>query len=236
MTRTLRLLVADDDPQAAEHLAGLLRRVGPHQVDVVASAQAALDRLRAGPLDALFLDVRMPGLSGIDVLRSVNALPRRPRVVLVSGYDDHVLEAFEAAAFDYLLKPVDEVRLGRTLDRLLSEEPSQHGGRVALPAGDRTVVLPPEDIYYLQARGDGVRAVTRVGAFDVKATLAQVLRRLPASQFLRVHRSYAVNLDHIREVHPYFSGTLLLRLDDPPGTEIPVSRQAARAVKLLLHL
>jgi DNA-binding LytR/AlgR family response regulator len=228
--------VADDDPEAAEHLAGTLRRTGPHQVEIVGSAEAALDRLRQGPLDALFLDVRMPGLSGIDVLRTVNALPRRPRVVLVSGYDDHALEAFEAAAFDYLLKPVDEERLRRTLDRLLSEDPPQPPGRVALPTDDRAVLVDPEDILYLQARGDRVRAVTRAGELDVRATLAQVLRRLPPTHFLRIHRSYAVNLDHVREVHPYFSGTLLLRLDDPQGTEIPVSRQAARAVKLLLHL
>jgi DNA-binding LytR/AlgR family response regulator len=230
------VLVADDDMSARDHLAALLLEAGQDDVATVGSAEAALDRLRKGPLDVLFLDIRMPGLSGLDALRIVNALPRRPRVVLVSGFDDHALEAFEAAAFDYLLKPVDADRLRRTLDRLLSEEPPPPPSRVALPTADRTILLDPQDVLYLQAHGENARVLTRTGAVEARCTLRELLQRLPSAQFLRVHRSYAVNLDHIREVHPYFSGTLLLRLDDPQGTEIPVSRSAARLVKMLLHL
>lgn len=235
MSRRLRLLVADDDPEARGYLQALLRAAGCEDVEAVASAEAALDRLRQGPVDALFLDIRMPGLSGLDLLRSLTGLPRRPRVVLVSGFEDYALEAFEAAAFDYLLKPVDPERLRRTLDRLLEEEP-EAPSRVAVPTADHAVLVDPQDILYVQAQGETCKVVTRQGTLEARCNVAQLLRRLPSTQFLRVHRSYVVNLDAVREVHPYFSGTLLLRLDDGRGTEIPVSRSAARMLKLLLHL
>ncbi len=235
MTRKLRLLVADDDPEARRYLEELLREAGQDEVDSVDSAEAALERLRQGPVDALFLDIRMPGLSGLDLLRSLSALPRKPRVVLVSGFEDHALEAFEAAAFDYLLKPVDRTRLRKTLERLLQEEPPS-SSRVAVPTGDHAVLLDPSDILYVQAQGDTCRVVTRSGTVEASCNVGQLQRRLPPGQFVRVHRSYVVNLDCVREVHPYFSGTLLLKLDDGQGTEIPVSRSAARTLRLLLHL
>ncbi len=235
MSRPLRVLVVDDDPEARRYLVELLREEGQEEVEVADSAEATLDRLRQGPVDAVFLDVRMPGLSGLDLLRSLSGLPRRPRVVLVSGFEDHALEAFEAAAFDYLLKPVDRGRLRKTLDRLLQEEPGSTS-RVAIPTADHAVLVDPEDILYVQAQGESCRVVTRKGTVDARCTVGQLLRRLPPAQFVRVHRSFVVNLDCVREVHPYFSGTLLLKLDDERGTEIPVSRSAARTLRLLLHL
>jgi len=235
VTGRLRLLVVDDDPEARRYLQELLREEGQEAVEVADSAEAALERLRQGPIDAMFLDIRMPGLSGLDLLHSLSRLPRRPRVVLVSGFEDHALEAFEAAAFDYLLKPVDRSRLRRTLERLLQEEPAQPS-RVAVPTADHAVLLDPSDILYVQAQGDSCRVVTRHGTVEATCNVGQLQRRLPPAQFLRVHRSYLVNLDCVREVHPYFSGTLLLKLDDDRGTEIPVSRSAARALRLLLHL
>lgn len=235
MTRKLRILVADDDPQARRYLEELLREEGQEDVDSVDSAQAALERLRQGPVDALFLDVRMPGLSGLDLLRSLSGLPRKPRVVLVSGFEDYALEAFEAAAFDYLLKPVDRARLRKTLERLFQEEPLPTS-RVAIPTEDRVVLVDPSEILYVQAQGESCRVVTRGGALEARCNVGQLVRRLPPTQFLRVHRSFVVNLDCVREVYPYFSGTLLLKLDDDRGTEIPVSRTAARTLRLLLHL
>jgi DNA-binding LytR/AlgR family response regulator len=235
VTRKLRVLVVDDDPEARRYLEELLREEGQEDVEAVDSAEAALERLRQGPVDALFLDIRMPGLSGLDLLRGLSGLPRKPRVVLVSGFEDHALEAFEAAAFDYLLKPVDRSRLRKTLERLFQEEPV-HPTRVAVPTEDRVVLVDPADILYVQAQGENCRVVTRSGTLEARCPVGQLLRRLPPAQFLRVHRSFVVNLDCVREVHPYFSGTLLLKLDDDRGTEIPVSRTAARALRLLLHL
>lgn len=235
MTRKLRILVADDDPQARRYLEELLREEGQEDVDSVDSAEAALERLRQGPVDALFLDVRMPGISGLDLLRSLSGLPRKPRVVLVSGFEDYALDAFEAAAFDYLLKPVDRARLRKTLERLLQEEPVPTT-KVAVPTENHVVLVDPSEILYVQAQGESCRVVTRGGTLEARCNVGQLVRRLPPAQFLRVHRSFVVNLDCVREVHPYFSGTLLLKLDDDRGTEIPVSRTAARTLRLLLHL
>ncbi|MDR7568296.1 MAG: LytTR family DNA-binding domain-containing protein, partial [Armatimonadota bacterium] len=214
----------------------LLRVLGQDQVETAEDAYALLDRIRNSPPEVVFLDIRMPGLSGLDALRALNALPQRPRVVLVSAFDEHALEAFEAAAFDYLLKPVDPDRLRKTLERLAAEPPPGIPSRLALPTADRVVLLDPDQILYVQAQGDLVRVVTREGTYEARTTLREVARRLPPARFLRVHRSYLVNLDHVVELHPFFSGTMLLRLDDPHRTEIPVSRSAARFLKALLQL
>ncbi len=234
--RPLRILIVDDDPTARTHLECLLREMGQEQVETAESAYALLDRIRDAPPDVVFLDIRMPGLSGLDALRALNALPQRPRVVLVSAFDEHALEAFEAAAFAYLLKPVDPGRLLRTLERLMAEPPSGPPSRLALPTADRVVLLDPEQILYVQAQGDLVRVVTREGSYEVRTTLREVAQRLPPARFLRVHRSYLVNLDHVVKLYTFFSGTMLLRLDDPNRTEIPVSRSAARFLKAILQL
>jgi len=234
--RPLRILVVDDDPDARAHLVALLREAGQDQVEVALSAYEMLDRLRGGPFDAVFLDIRMPGLTGLDALRALNALPQRPRVVLVSAFDEHALEAFEAAAFDYLLKPVEPGRLRRTLERLQEEPPASPPSRLAVPTADRVVLVDPDDILYVQAHGDFARVVTREGTYEARASLRELGQRLPPHRFLRVHRSFLVNLDHVCELHPFFSGTMVLRLDDPKRTEIPVSRSAARLLKTILHL
>ncbi len=233
--RRFRILVVDDDPDARVHLVQLLRELGQDQVEEATSAYELLDRIRQSPPEVVFLDIRMPGLSGLDALRALNVLPQRPRVVLVSAFDEHALEAFEVAAFDYLLKPVDPDRLRRTLERLSSEPPT-HLSRLAIPTADRVVLLDPEEILYVQAHGDLVRVVTREGTYEARIPLREVAQRLPAARFVRVHRSYIVNLDHVAELYPFFSGTMLLRLNDPKRTEIPVSRSAARLLKTLLHL
>ncbi|MCS7172171.1 MAG: LytTR family DNA-binding domain-containing protein [Armatimonadetes bacterium] len=234
--RPFRILIVDDDPTARAHLERLLQALGQDQVETAENAYALLDRIRDSPPEVVFLDIRMPGLSGLDALRALNALPQRPRVVLVSAFDEHALEAFEAAAFDYLLKPVDPDRLRRTLERLAAEPAQGLPSRLALPTADRVVLLDPDQILYVQAQGDLIRVVTRDGTYEARTTLREVARRLPPTRFLRVHRSYLVNLDHVVELHPFFSGTMLLRLDDPHRTEIPVSRSAARFLKALLQL
>mgnify|MGYP000116422428 CR=1 FL=1 len=234
--RPFRILIVDDDPTARTHLERLLKELGQDQVETAENAYALLDRIRDSPPEVVFLDIRMPGLSGLDALRALNALPQRPRVVLVSAFDEHALEAFEAAAFDYLLKPVDPDRLRKTLERLAAEPLPGPPSRLALPTADRVVLLDPDQILYVQAQGDLIRVVTREGTYEARTTLREVARRLPPARFLRVHRSYLVNLDHVVELHPFFSGTMLLRLDDPQRTEIPVSRSAARFLKALLQL
>lgn len=239
---TLRALVADDEPLARDELAYLLRCVGLVEVvDQAASAIEALARLHEQPYDVLFLDIRMPGLSGLEAMEVVNRLPRRPHVVFVTAYDEHALAAFEVAATDYLLKPVSELRLRRAVERILAQvdappSPRTAVGKLPVEGEGHTILVRIPDVRLVHARGHSVLVRTFNAEYRSRSPLAELQKQLAPHGFLRVHRAYLVNLEHVLEVHPFFAGAYLLRLDDERHTEVPVSRAAARHVRATLGL
>jgi DNA-binding LytR/AlgR family response regulator len=167
----------------------------------------------------------------------INRMPSPPSVVFVTAYPHYAVEAFEEAAFDYLLKPVSEERLVRTLERIARrqevEAPSPTD-RLPIEVGDRVILLDVSEIRYAVARDDYAYVATYDATYRTSYTLGELHRRLGPSRFLRVHRSFLVNIDHILEIHPYFKGTLILRMDDKGRTEIPVSRREAPRFRMLL--
>ena len=234
----LRVLVVDDDPIARQELRNMLERLQVESVDEAATAVEALVQLQQRRYDLLLLDIQMPGLSGIEALKVINHMPQRPHVAFVTAFSDHTLEAFEEAAFDYLLKPIREERLRRTLERVVAMQSGTTTPPDKLPVHleDRILLLDIDEIRFAYARGDRTFVVLFDREYPVRYTLGELAQRLGRRAFLRVHRSYLVNVDHIKEVHPFFSGTLILRIDDYKNTEIPVSRSAARTLRILLGL
>ncbi len=244
-------LVADDERAGRDELTRLLREAGVSRVTAVATAAEALAELQRQPYAAVFLDIQMPGLTGMEAARVINAMPRPPRLVFVTAHADHAVEAFAQAAADYLLKPVTLERLRNTLERLgfapgnraAPAAGSSDGEAVRVPrrlaaAGrdGRVALLDPAEVRYCYAQGDSCFAVTRDAEYRVRETLTRLAARLQAEGFVRVHRSYLVNLEHVVEVHPFFGGTYLLKLNDRRGSEVPVSRQEGRKLKLLFGL
>ncbi|MFD4673958.1 LytR/AlgR family response regulator transcription factor [Lentzea sp. NPDC058450] len=259
LERSLRVLAVDDEAPALEDLTYLLRsdpRIA--HVEAVTDATKALRVLHramdAGqPLDAVFLDIRMPGLDGLDLARVLSRFAQPPPVVFVTAHQQPAVEAFELKALDYLLKPVRPERLAESVHRIVHEvwdskaaaaepaspAPVQQANSTPPEMGDE--VIPVElggvtrfirlaDIRYVEAHGDYARLHTATGSGLVRAALNGLEERWRSAGFVRIHRSHLVSLGHIDE----------LRLEDGHlsvtigGAVLPVSRRHARHLRQLL--
>ena len=238
----MRALVVDDEALVRSDLVHALARVAPDfEVREAQSAQEALALLNRLPCDVVFLDIRMPGLSGLDAVAVIDQLPRRPPVVFVTAYADHALKAFEFAALDYLLKPVTEQRLAATLKRVRAHaydktvEPSMVE-RLPVDVEGRTLLVRIDEIRYVQARGHLVTVALFDQDFRFRGSLLECSQRLEAHGVLRVHRAYLVNPRHVVELNPFLAGTYSLHVDDRKHSSIPVSRNFVPAVRAAFQL
>ena len=239
---SLRALVADDEALARDELVYMLRRVGGvGAIEQAASAVEALALLQTERYDVLFLDIRMPGVGGLEAAEIINTLPQRPKVIFVTAFDEHALAASEVAATDYLVKPVSELRLRRALARIAGRELSTAGGRrivdkLPVEGDGHTILVRIADIRMVHARGHAVLVRTFDAEYRSRTSLAELEEQLAPHSFLRVHRAYLVNPEHVIEVHPFFAGAYLLRVQDKEHSEVPVSRALAPRVRAALGL
>jgi DNA-binding LytR/AlgR family response regulator len=232
VTEALSLLAVDDERPALEDLVRMLRAsplVG--RVDRAASASEALVALGGGVgYDGLFLDVRMPGLDGLELARVLRRFERPPAVVFVSAFDDAAVDAFELAALDYIVKPVSRRRLDEAIDRVrraagatAADDADADVLPVDMLRGGGTRLLARESILYLQAHGDYVRVASDEGRYLLRARMAELEARWSGHGFARVHRGYLVNLRRAVEVRPQLNGTAVLVMSD--GAEVPIARR-----------
>lgn len=257
-TATLSAVVIDDEPLAREELKWLLNDFP--EVEVIATASnglEALELIEATEPDLVFLDVQMPGLDGVTVVRKLRerSVPL-PYFVFSTAYDQYAVEAFRLGAMDYILKPYDKARLAETIERA-KRSPARHEGdeEVSEPAGDgkakpnnphskivvrsgnRHFIVDAQEIIYATI-SDGVITIvaSQVEGISSYRTLEELQANLDSGRFWRAHRSYLVNIDRIREVVPWFKSSYQIRVDDKRGTEIPVSRVQTRRLRELLKL
>jgi DNA-binding LytR/AlgR family response regulator len=254
VTAGIRILAVDDEPRALADLARLLRELP--EVSAVQCAADGGDALRhaaGAPFDAVFLDVRMPGLDGLELARVLRRFSTPPELVFVSAHDDAAVDAFELRAIDYLRKPAARRRAAEAVSRVRAAratagEPQPAGGAhagggggggedadvVAVSAlhGGTTRLLARRDVRYASSHGDYVRIVTADGRYLLRATLAEIERRWAPHGFLRVHRQYVVNLHQAVELRPQLGGTAELAFAD--ATTVPVARR--HAAELARHL
>ncbi|HET9738316.1 MAG TPA: LytTR family DNA-binding domain-containing protein [Solirubrobacteraceae bacterium] len=228
----MRVLAVDDELPALADLVRMLEASpAVEQVESAASAAEALVALGDGEtIDAVFLDVRMPGLDGLELARVLRRFSRPPAVVFVSAFDDAAVDAFELAAVDYLVKPVSRTRLDEAIERAArrgaSPEPAApEDEMLAVDAlrGGGTRLLARSTILYLQAHGDYVRVASTEGRFLVRARLTELEERWQGHGFARVHRGFVVNLRRAVEVRPRLNGTAVLVMAD--GAEVPIARR-----------
>ncbi|MFG1944644.1 LytR/AlgR family response regulator transcription factor [Nonomuraea sp. NPDC048826] len=233
----LRVLVVDDEVPALEDLAYLLRQDGRvEQVltasDGVTALQDMVQMVATGErLDAVFLDIRMPGLDGLDLARLVGGFPSPPKLVFVTAHDECAVQAFELEAVDYLLKPVRAERLAEAVRRLevASSPPPDPGQDDVIPVelGGRTRFVPQQAVRFAEAQGDYVRLHTVDGSYLVRMSLAALERRWADAGFIRVHRSTLVSSRHVSELR-FEGGRVTLTV----GTEtLQVSRRHTRQVR-----
>lgn len=231
MTRTeWRVLVADDEPAARRGVCQLLgafpqfRIVGECRDG--AETLGALDALRP---DVLFLDVQMPGVDGFEVIRR-RTPERMPAVVFLTAYDQFAIRAFDAQAFDYLLKPVSEARFAATIKRLVRQLPLVASARdpgIVVTTTRGTSVLRPDEIDWIESADNYVRIWTGARSYLHRESMNALERRVALQGFLRAHRSALVRLGAVRALTWTPSDELVAVLET--GARIPISRRRRAA-------
>ena len=228
----MRVLAVDDELPALADLVRMLEAsAAVERVESAASAEEALVALGDGAaIDAVFLDVRMPGLGGLELARVLRRFEHPPAIVFVSAFDDAAVGAFEVAAVDYLVKPVSRRRLDEAIERAerraTTEAPAtDEDETLAVDAlrGGGTRLLPRSSVLYLQAHGDYVRVASSEGRYLLRARLSDLEERWAGHGFVRVHRGFVVNLRRAVEVRPRLNGTAVLVMTD--GAEVPIARR-----------
>lgn len=233
----LRVLAVDDEPLQLDELAYLLRR-DQGVADVVAAGDAteALRHLRDGLVDVVFLDIRMPGLDGMELARLLGRFASPPVVVFVTAHDDRAVDAFDLGAADYLLKPVRADRLAEAVRRAARARAAAGPPTRDEPITDDVIpvelagttrMLPRSSVRWVEAHGDYARLHTADANHLVRVPLSLLAERWADAGFVRIHRSYLVALRVIAELRLGSSGYVVV----VDGRELPVSRRHTRELK-----
>lgn len=231
----LRVLVVDDERPALDEIAWLLghdHRVG--DVLTTDSAAEALRVLQEESVDAVFMDIRMPGLTGLELARVLSRFKDPPPVVFVTAHDEHAVDAFELNAVDYVLKPVRDDRITEAVRRVVEARGSTTSvsgdDLIAVELGGRTRFVSRGTVQYVEAQGDYARLHTEEGSHLVRVPLTSLEEQWRDAGFVRIHRSLLVALAHVEEVR-MDSGRCTVVVG---GEELAVSRRHTRELRDLL--
>ncbi|MDD2780764.1 LytTR family DNA-binding domain-containing protein [Sulfuricurvum sp.] len=196
----MKILIVDDEPLALARLYRLLTSLDHNDITQASSAEEALELSAQKKFDLAFLDISMSGMNGIELGYALRYHHEEMRIIYQSAYDNHALAAFDVGAVDYLLKPYTVEQLERSLERISVKTPPKEL-RLITKAGETHYLLSPEDIYYVQADLSEVIFRSREGFSYYPKKISDVEKMLEPYSFLRVHRSYLVNLNKIREMN-----------------------------------
>jgi DNA-binding LytR/AlgR family response regulator len=227
--RALRVLVIDDEAPALDELAWLLRR-DPRIGEVLTcdSPTEALRMLKESEFDAVFLDIQMPGLDGIELAAVLARFKQPPATVFVTAHDQHAVDAFELDAVDYVLKPVREARLSEAVRRILATGRSgSHQDQVPVERAGVTRFVAVSEIRFVEAEGDYARLHTGSESYLVRIPLSQLEQQWAGAGFVRIHRSVLVALPYVDELR-VDGGRVAVVVG---GTELPVSRRHSRELR-----
>ncbi|HWI62906.1 MAG TPA: LytTR family DNA-binding domain-containing protein [Symbiobacteriaceae bacterium] len=252
----LKALIVDDEYPARMELRYQLESFP--DVEIIGEATNAREALRligALDYDVIFVDVQMPGMTGVEMVKQLKGRQPMPKVVFVTAFENYALPAFELRAVDYLLKPFESQRLADTVQRLREAVGAQQAdGTPAAPEAeepvrrqaalsflmaereDKQVPVPLGDVVYIFSEGYNVFAQLHGERLLVRYTLQELTERLPPEQFFRSHRSYLVNIFQVKEISPYFNGAYILKMKDKDQSEVIVSRSNVKRMKELFSM
>ncbi len=237
----MKAIIVDDERLARNELKSLL--AAHKEIEVIAecaNAQEAKEKIDSLKPDVVFLDINMPGKSGLELVEEISALPD---VVFVTAYDEHAIKAFELNAFDYLLKPVQPQRLSETLKKLAEKESSIKGDNtgpldenelVFIKDGEKCWFVKLGDVRLFESEGNYVRVYFDTNRPLILRSLNNLEARLNEKQFFRASRKHIINLKYIASVETWFNGGLMVKLKD--GKEVEISRRQAVKIKDMLSL
>ncbi|MGB7847404.1 MAG: LytTR family DNA-binding domain-containing protein [Candidatus Acidiferrum sp.] len=257
----INTIIVDDEKPAREELAFLLK--GFPDIHVLAQGKNGLDAInliKEHNPDLVFLDVQMPGLDGFGVLKKlVERKLKVPHVVFATAFDHYAVQAFDVNAVDYVLKPFDKARISRAiqkvkkeidaqtspterLEQLVSQLAAPKAGttqpaKVLVRSQQRMLLVDSRDLIFASIEGGLISIIGKdaEGTSNYR-TLEELLDTLDPDSFWRPHRSYLVNIHHIKEVVPWFKSSFMLKMNDKKQSEIPVSRQQTKRLRELFNL
>ncbi len=252
--RLIRAVIVEDEAPARSRIIRFLK--GHADVEIVGEAATGYEAIalieRTSP-NLIVLDIKLPDISGLEVL---NSLSDRPHVIFSTAFDSYAIEAFEVEAVDFLLKPYEQRRVDTALERvrvrIQSEQPPLRiedllrkisGGdsnasahRIALHDREHIVLATSGEIFYFIAEGDDVYARLRGRRLSVRRSLRELEQSMEPRRFFRANRSTLVNLDLVREIHPWFGGRFVVRFSQlEPSEQIEVSRRQAKLLSEMLN-
>lgn len=246
MTKPIRVLVVDDEELARVRIKELIADIP--DVEVAGEAEnglRAVELIRELDPDVVVLDIQMPGMDGFEV---VEALPCVPLIVFATAFDEYAIKAFEVNSVDYLLKPISRERLGEAMARarvLLADAPELDGQmsklaglirsrevrRLPVMRGKKIVLIDIDDIVWIGVEDELVFVHTTAEKYMANATMSELEGRLDPQVFFRSHRSSIVNLNHVKEIVPWFGGKYKIVVDDTPKSELVLSRARAKGLR-----
>jgi len=258
---SINAIIVDDEKPAREELAFLLKAFP--EINVLATGKNGLEAvnlIKDHNPDLVFLDVQMPGLDGFGVLQKlVERKLKVPHVVFATAFDHYAVQAFDVNAVDYVLKPFDKARLSKAIQKVKREiesatspaerleqlvnqlaapkQPSSQPAKVLIRSQQRMLLVDSSDLIYASIEGGliSIFAKDAEGTSNYR-TLEELLDALDSESFWRPHRSYLVNIHHIKEVVPWFKSSFMLKMNDKKQSEIPVSRQQTKRLRELFNL
>lgn len=257
----INTVIVDDERPARDELAFLLK--GFPDINIIAQGKNGLEAvnlIKEHNPDLVFLDVQMPGLDGFGVIKKlVERKLRVPQIVFATAFDNYAIQAFEVNAVDYVLKPFDKARVAKAIqrakklveantspvDRLetLVGQLSQPAAKPAAPvkllvkSQARMILVDAEDVIYASIQDGSITIFARdVEGESNYRTIEELAGALDEDTFWRAHRSYLVNINHIKEVVPWFKSSYMLKMNDKGASEVPVSRAQTRRLRELFKM
>ena len=235
----MRVFIVDDEAPARRELRYLLEQAeGVEVVGEASNGTEALKGISQTRPQVVFLDIQMPGLSGLELAQVLAEFPTKPLLVFATAFQEYALEAFEVEAFDYLMKPFGQERVAKTVMKAAralaatgAREPGEPCRKIPLYLGEAIIPTAPDRILFARSEEGEVVVHARDGRYRSRFTLNELEQKLAVSGFVRVHRSFLVNTNLVRQVIPWFNGSYKLIMDDREQTEIPVSRYNVKDLK-----
>ncbi|PZX47071.1 LytR/AlgR family response regulator transcription factor [Algoriphagus chordae] len=240
----IKTLIIDDEPLAASIVQEFL--AGFPQFELVAVCQNGFQGLKAiqeHKPDLIFLDVQMPKITGFEMLE---LLDEPPAVIFTTAFDEYALQAFDAMAIDYLLKPFSQERFGQAIEKFMGQQGGNEGSiqrlnelaekrnRLVVRVKNEIKIIPTHEVSFFEAEDDYIAIHTASGKFLKKMTMKSLEEALDPAKFARVHRSYLVNLNEISKIEPYERDNYMVLLRG--GDKVPVSKTGYARLRQVLGL
>lgn len=242
-----RILVVDDETPARKELIYIISSAKENiQVFEARDGEEALYIINKINIDAAFLDINMPDIDGISLAREIYEINNKIKIIFATAYDYYAIKAFDLDAVDYILKPFEENRVKMAIEKLLKSIEDENSmdsiknfikesewkiNKISVWKSDRVILIDVSDIVYIMADGRNTLIKTICGEFPSNQNLCDFERKLCNNNFLRIHRSYIINLEQVKEILPWFNNTYVIKMNKYEKDEIPISRKQIKTIR-----